>query len=147
MVRSGAPPPSPGHRALSAARPLRTGLLAAAFALLLAGLLLPGPVRADGPGRWIAYRCDGEPLSARVENGAVDAVAIPNMAGGTVPGAFVLLQWRGISLQLPRTNHAGAPSFSDGKWWWSLEDPQHPDFRLRRGDGDAQHFACTAVPA
>ena len=53
----------------------------------------------------------------------------------------MVLRWRDISLQLPRTNNAGAPSYTDGKWWWSLEDPGHPRFRLRRGD--VVEFACT----
>jgi len=92
------------------------------------------------------FRCDGSPLSATLHGGAVDDPAIPNRSGGTLPGAFMQLRWqRGdelIALQLPRTNNAGAPSFSDGKWWWSLEDPVHPRFRLRSGAGDIADFAC-----
>jgi hypothetical protein len=92
------------------------------------------------------FRCNGFSLIATLHGGAVDDPAIPNRSGGTLPGAFVQLQWqRGaemIALQLPRTNNAGAPSFTDGKWWWSLEDPAHPRFRLRRGAGDLQDFAC-----
>jgi len=92
------------------------------------------------------YLCDGQPLIASLHPGAVDDPGIPNSSAGTVPGAFVQLQWRqgesDLSLQLPRTNNAGAPSFTDGKWWWSLEDPGHPRFRLRSGRGDIQDFAC-----
>ncbi len=117
-----------------------------ALAVLFVLLLAPLAVRADsGFPEPIAYRCGGEPLSALVNNGAVDTFAIPNTSGGTVPGAFVVLQWRDITLQLPRTNNAGAPSFTDGKWWWSLEDPEHPTFRLRHGLGDVQNFSCEAV--
>lgn len=119
--------------------------MARAFAVLLCLLLLPRAAFADSQPQPIAYRCDGEPLSALLDNGAVDAFEIPNVAAGTVPGAFVVLQWRDITLQLPRTNNAGAPSFTDGKWWWSLEDPAHPSFRLRRGQGDVQRFSCEAV--
>jgi hypothetical protein len=57
-------------------------------------------------------------------------------------GGNVVLQWRGLSLQLPRTNNAGAASFSDGKWWWSLEDSAHPRFLLRRPLGDIEDFVC-----
>ena len=117
-------------------------LMFRALAVLLVLLLAPLAGWADSLPEPIAYRCDGEPLSALVNNGAVDTFAIPNTTGGTVPGAFVVLQWRDITLQLPRTNNAGAPSFTDGKWWWSLEDPAHPRFRLRRGAGDLQDFAC-----
>lgn len=92
------------------------------------------------------FRCDGTPLSATLHGGAVDDPSIPNRSAGTLPGAFMQLQWQRsaetIALQLPRTNNAGAPSFSDGKWWWSLEDPLHPRFRLRRGGGEIADFAC-----
>ena len=79
------------------------------------------------------YLCAGDPLRAEVVAGAVDAVGIPNSSGGTVPGAFIVLQWRGVSLQLPRTNNAGVPSYTDGRWWWQALDPDHPDFAQRRG--------------
>ena len=92
----------------------------------------------------VRYRCGGDLLLARSENGAVDAVAIPNISAGTPPGAFVVLEWRGISLQLPRTNNAGAPSYTDGRWWWSLENPDQPIFRLRRGA--IEEFPCSREP-
>jgi hypothetical protein len=79
------------------------------------------------------YLCGGDPLQADVFAGAVDAPAIPNMAAGTPPGAYVVLAWRGVRLQLPRTNNAGAPSYTDGRWWWSPVDPEHPEFKQRRG--------------
>ncbi len=105
-----------------------------------------GTARADLPATASAvrYRCGGDLLLARSENGAVDAVAIPNTSAGTQPGAFVVLEWRGISLQLPRTNNAGAPSYTDGRWWWSLENPDQPRFRLRRGA--IEEFPCSREP-
>jgi hypothetical protein len=57
-------------------------------------------------------------------------------------GGYVVLQWQDLSLQLPRTNNAGAASFTDGRWWWSLEDQDHPRFRIRQGLGNVQDFAC-----
>jgi hypothetical protein len=54
----------------------------------------------------------------------------------------VVLRWRGVQLQLPRSNNAGAPSFSDGKWAWSELNPDQPMLRLRRPAGDLQEFAC-----
>jgi hypothetical protein len=92
----------------------------------------------------VRYRCGGDPLLARTENGAVDAVAIPNTSAGTPPGAFVVLEWRGTTLQLPRTNNAGAPSYTDGRWWWSLENPDQPRFRLRRGA--IEEIPCSREP-
>lgn len=120
-----------------------TALLATLLAPLLAALLAlaPGPTAAER-----AYRCDGDLLLARTDNGPVDALDIPNLVAGTAPGAFVVLRWRDLSLQLPRTNNAGAPSYTDGKWWWSLEDPDQPSFRLRQGLGTVEEFSCQAEP-
>ncbi|MCP9815623.1 hypothetical protein KBY76_02950 [Synechococcus sp. GreenBA-s] len=109
--------------------------LAAQAAMPLASL----PAPEGGP-----YRCDGEPLVALYDNGAVDAGGIPNTSAGTVPGAVVVLQWRDQTLALPRTNNAGPPSYSDGRWWWSPVDPDHPEFRQRRGG--ITRYACEREP-
>lgn len=103
--------------------------------LLLGTLLQPAPVWAAAlaPQPADLYRCDGDLLEVRAFDGPVDAEAIPNRSARTSPGAFVVLQWHGISLQLPRTNNAGAPSYTDGRWWWSPVDPEHPEFKQRRG--------------
>ena len=119
-----------------------TQLLALLLALLLplAGLIAAPAPAAAAPMTAQRYLCDGEPLLAEVHNGAVDAPGIPNSAGGTVPGAFLVLQWRGVSLQLPRTNNAGTPSYSDGRWWWQASDTDQPEFAQRRGDWE--HYRC-----
>jgi hypothetical protein len=131
-----------------------TQLLALLLAMLLplVGLFgAPALAAADTPAKTVAtttttpasaqhYLCDGEPMLAEVHNGAVDAAGIPNSDGGTVPGAFLVLQWRGVSLQLPRTNNAGAPSYSDGRWWWQALDTDHPEFAQRRGDWE--YYSC-----
>ena len=113
---------------------------------LLVVLLATVPAQAAAGAVPEHFRCEGLPLAATLHAGAVDDPSIPNRSGGTLPGAFVQLQWQRagetIALQLPRTNNAGAPSFTDGKWWWSLEDPAHPRFRLRRGGGAVEDFAC-----
>ena len=113
--------------------------------LALAGVTA-GPALADTVQPSQSYRCDGEVLIATLHSGAVDDPTIPNRSGATLPGAFVVLQWQQQSLQLPRTNNVGPPSFTDGKWWWSLEDPDHPDLRLRRGRGDVVSFTCERSP-
>ena len=94
--------------------------------LLLALVVLPS-WRASAS----SYVCDGDALIATIDRGAVDAIGIPNSADGTVPGSFVVLEWRELHLQLPRTNNAGAPSFSDGKYsldlsmtGFSAEEPE-----------------------
>lgn len=88
------------------------------------------------------YRCDGDPLRVRYQAGAVDDPAIPNSLAGTLPGAFVLLDWRGLHLQLPRTNNSGVPSYSDGRWWWRPLSADQPEFRQRRGT--LINYACQA---
>jgi hypothetical protein len=127
--------------ALRSAQALAGRLLAL---LLLLCLSLGGPALATAAGA-VPYRCDGDLLLATSDNGAVDAPGIPNTTAGTVPGATVLLEWRNLRLQLPRTNNAGPPSYSDGLWWWSLEDPQQPRFLHRRGA--IERISCRAVPA
>ena len=107
------------------ARPLPMAWL---LPLLLSLVLLVGPAWAAGPEplQQEEYLCDGDPLQVQVFAGAVDAPGIP-------PGAYVVLNWRGVNLQLPRTNNAGTPSYTDGRWWWRAADPQHPEFKQRRG--------------
>lgn len=95
-----------------------------------------------------AWICDGDRLTAEDlslgrEAIGVTAAPLPNIAAGTVPGDGVLLHWRGVTLQLPRTNNAGTPSYTDGRWWWQVEDPLHPDFRERRGT--VISYACDAL--
>lgn len=133
---------------LADALPLTLSLaLRLALALVLCLSLITGqaaPAAAFVPGLDDThYLCGGDPLVAISDNGAVDAPDIPNRSQGTVPGAYVVLRWRGMTLQLPRTNNAGAPSYTDGKWWWSLENPDHPSFRLRRGG--IETFPCERV--
>jgi len=117
------------------------------FAILLAPFSQAAAWALNSPPTQ-SYRCDGEPLTALLVRGAMDEVTIPDPSSALVPiGGYVVLQWQGISLQLPRTNNAGPASFTDGKWWWSLEDPDHPSFRLRSGLGAIQDFACDLLAA
>ena len=127
--------------------------LALAIGWLLSLVILLDPFSV--PAAWAlntptaqSYRCDGEPLTALLVRGAMDEPSIPDPSTAPVPiGGYVVLQWQDLSLQLPRTNNAGPASFSDGKWWWSLEDQDHPRFRLRGGLGDIQDFACERLAA
>jgi hypothetical protein len=105
---------------------------------LLMLLSAPAALAVPVPER---YLCDGDPLVALFHNGAVDAREIPNSDVGTVPGAFIVLQWRGLNLQLPRTNNAGIPSYTDGRWWWQAVDPDRPNFREHRGT--YKTYACS----
>ena len=121
------------------------------FALLALSIVLAVGIAIAGPAPALAeaesgaqhYLCDGEPLLAEIHNGAVDAIDIPNSSAGTVPGAFVVLQWRGISLQLPRSNNAGQPSYTDGRWWWSSPAPDQIEFEQLRGT--VHSYSCQKI--
>jgi hypothetical protein len=113
------------------------------LSLVLVVLLLLSAPAAWGASAAVtqSYLCDGDALEATLHNGAVDASGIPNSEGGTVPGAFIVLQWRGVSLQLPRTNNAGIPSYTDGRWWWQAVDPDRPIFKEYRVS--VKTYACS----
>ena len=103
-----------------------------ALALVLFCLLWVSPQPA-----WAEWMCDGDRLSIEITRGAVDVTGltggIPNSLDGTLPGDGVVVRWRDLELQLPRTNNAGAPSYTDGRWWWRVVDPSAPEFWERRG--------------
>ena len=116
-------------------------LVAMAPSLMLL-LTAPGADASSSAGQ--QFLCEGDPLEALAFKGAVDAADIPNSNANSVPGAFVVLRWRDVSLQLPRTNNAGVPSYSDGRWWWQALDPDHPEFAQLRGD--VQQYRCEPEP-
>ena len=100
-------------------------------------LLIPLLLACEAEPAGAAWICDGDRLTAEVVHLGRDAIGtttepIPNISDGSSPGDLILLTWRGVTLQLPRTNNAGVPSYTDGRWWWQVEDPDHPDFRQRR---------------
>lgn len=113
---------------------------------LLVVLALGGPALAS-PSLASQWSCDGDPLSISLTPGAVDLrglpAGVPNTESNTAPGDGVLIQWRGQTLQLPRTNNAGPPSYTDGRWWWRALDPEHPEWKERRGR--IISYACTAM--
>ena len=126
---------------------MRSFALSALVIVLAVGMAIavPAPALAlaeAGAGEQ-HYLCDGQPLVAEIHNGAVDAIDIPNSIAGTVPGAFVVLQWRGISLQLPRSNNAGEPSYTDGRWWWSSPAPDQIEFEQLRGT--VHSYSCQHI--
>ena len=96
---------------------------------------------------WADWMCDGDRLSVEITRGAVDVTGlsdgIPNSAAGTLPGDGVLVRWGDLVLQLPRTNNAGAPSYTDGRWWWRVVDASEPEFFERRGT--VIHHQCEPV--
>ena len=122
-------------------------ILRGLFSLLLLSLLLLGFEAEPVAAAWI---CDGDRLTAETIHLGRDAIGtttepIPNISDGTSPGDLILLTWRGVTLQLPRTNNAGVPSYTDGRWWWQVQDPDHPDVRQRRST--ITSYRCEAEAA
>jgi hypothetical protein len=113
------------------------------FAIILVMLVAAPTSLASSDGAQ-HFLCGGEPLEAIAFTGPVDTADIPNSSGGTLPGAFLVLRWRNRTLQLPRTNNAGVPSYTDGRWWWQALDPDHPEFAQLRGD--VQQYRCDSEP-
>ncbi len=108
--------------------------------LLLVGLLIARPSAA-----WSSlpqhYSCGGDPLLARVETrfdlfGELD----PLPASGP-PDSLVVLQWRNLTLQLPRSQDPGPASYTNGTWTWDGTDSRHPRLSLLREE--RQDFPCT----
>jgi hypothetical protein len=66
---------------------------------LLLLLTAPGADASSSAGQ--QFLCEGDPLEALAFNGAVDAADIPNSNANTVPGAFLVLPWPNVTLQLP----------------------------------------------
>ncbi|AKN62218.1 hypothetical protein WB44_05850 [Synechococcus sp. WH 8020] len=94
-----------------------------------------------------SYWCEGDLLTAERTNLGQEAIGtvlepIPNSSDGTVPGDGIVLHWRDLNLQLPRTNNAGPPSYTDGRWWWRVEDVDHPEFRQRKAS--IETYSCVA---
>ena len=99
------------------------------LALLLLCWLLVAPQPS-----WADWVCDGDRLNVEITRGAVDLTGlpegIPNTLEGTLPGDGVLLHC---------TNNAGAPSYTDGRWWWRVVDESAPEFWERRGTVTRHH--------
>ena len=94
-----------------------------------------------------SYWCEGDLLTAERTNLGQEAIGtvlepIPNSSDGTVPGDGIVLHWRDLNLQLPRTNNAGPPSYTDGRWWWRVKDVDHPEFRQRKAS--IETYSCVA---
>ena len=65
-------------------------------------------------------------------------------------GAFIVLEWRDVSLMLPISFQAGEISFTDKKWLWSYQDNEsglrmdNPRFAQRLPSGDIVEHECEA---
>ncbi len=68
------------------------------------------------------FDCDGEQLTATIRNNLNGDFSLTTDLEEIDQGAFVVLEWKDISLMLPVSFQKGEISFTDSKWLWSYQD-------------------------
>ena len=97
------------------------------------------------------FNCDGDRLTAVIRNNLNGDFALTNDLGNIDKGAFIVLNWRDISLMLPISFKAGNITFTDKKWLWSYQDEinglrmDRPRFAQLLPNGEIQDFTCKAI--
>jgi len=97
------------------------------------------------------FNCDGDRLTAVIRNNLNGDFALTNDLGNIDKGAFIVLNWRDISLMLPISFKAGDITFTDKKWLWSYQDEinglrmDRPRFAQLLPNGEIQDFTCKAI--
>ncbi len=89
-----------------------------------------------------SFECDGKSLEATIYNNQNGDFAIVNPNELIDAGGFVVLNWNGKELMLPRSFNANEASFTDGKWWWGYAEPNPPLLRHRESKGEIKDFSC-----
>ena len=94
------------------------------------------------------FDCDGQMLNAMIRNNLNGDFSLVTDLEKVDQGAFVVLDWKGISLMLPKSFQKGEISFTDGKWLWSYQDnarglhEQNPRFAQRTPKGEIVEHQC-----
>ena len=97
------------------------------------------------------FNCDGDRLTAVIRNNLNGDFALTNDLENIDKGAFIVLNWRDLSLMLPISFKAGDISFTDKKWLWSYQDEKeglrmdNPRFAQLLPNGEIQEFSCEAI--
>ena len=68
------------------------------------------------------FLCDNESLSVTIRNNLNGDFQLVNDLEKIDKGAFVVLEWKDLSLMLPVSFKSGEISFTDKKWLWSYKD-------------------------
>ena len=96
------------------------------------------------------FDCDGEPLVAIIRNNLNGDFALVNDLENIDQGAFVVLEWKKISLMLPISFQKGEISFTDKRWLWSYQDQRlglhetTPRLAQRLPSGEIFEHECKA---
>ena len=97
------------------------------------------------------FTCDNYPLNATIRNNLNGDFALVNDLEKIDQGAFIVLEWRDVSLMLPISFQAGEISFTDKKWLWSYQDNEsglrmdNPRFAQRLPSGEIVEHDCEAI--
>lgn len=96
------------------------------------------------------FICDGELLTATIRNNLNGDFAVVSDLEEIDEGAFVVINWKKISLMLPISFQAGEISFTDNKWLWSYMDNKRglhqdsPRFVQRLPNGELIEHSCNS---
>ena len=110
------------------------------FSLLVSFFMLITPAQR--------FVCDGELISATIRNNFNGDFSLVNDLENVDPGAFVVLDWKNLSLMLPVSFQKGETSFTDRRWLWSYQDNEkglhedNPRFAQRMPDGKTIEHDC-----
>ena len=94
------------------------------------------------------FDCDGETLQATIRNNLNGDFSLVTDLEKVDQGAFVVLDWKDISLMLPVSFQKGEISFTDRKWLWSYQDnelglhEENPRFAQRIPNGEIVEHEC-----
>ena len=97
------------------------------------------------------FDCDGKPLTATIRNNMNGDFAVVTDLEKVDQGAFVVLDWKDISLMLPVSFQQGEISFTDRKWLWSYQDNEQglheetPRFAERLPRGEIVEHECNLL--
>ena len=94
------------------------------------------------------FECDEAPLRATIRNNLNGDFSLVSDLEEVDEGAFVVLDWKDLSLMLPVSFQRGEISFTDRKWLWSYQDNsqglhvEHPRFAQRMPSGEIVEHEC-----
>ena len=97
------------------------------------------------------FNCDGDRLTAVIRNNLNGDFALTNDLENIDKGAFIVLNWRDLSLMLPISFKAGNITFTDKKWLWSYQDEinglriDRPRFAQLLPNGEIEDFTCKSI--
>ena len=95
-----------------------------------------------------AFDCDGSPLKVTIRNNLNGDFSITTDLKKIDKGAFVVIDWKEISLMLPVSFQSGDISFTDKKWLWSYQDLErglhqnNPRFAQMLPSGELMEHHC-----